>query len=63
MKELIDRIKNNPKTSVLGIASVAVYGAGETMHQSNIEPWGSIVLGVAGVMVLVAGFIAKDGDK
>lgn len=63
MKDLIERIKNNPKTSVLGIVALATYGAGETMHQNSIEPWGSIVLGVAGVMVLVAGFIAKDGDK
>lgn len=63
MRELIDRIVKNPATSALGVAALAVYGAGETMHQNNIEPWGSIVLGVAGLLVLVGGFMAKDGDK
>jgi hypothetical protein len=63
MKELIDRIVKNPATSILGAAALAVYGAGETMHQNNVEPWGSIVLGIAGVMVLVGGLMAKDGDK
>lgn len=61
MKDLIQRVKDNPKTSVLGIVCVALYGAGEALRASAIEPWGSIVIGVAGVATLIG--LALAGDK
>lgn len=60
MKDIIERIKNNPKTSALGVACVALYGAGEAMRASNVEPWGSIVVGVAGVVTLIGMLLARD---
>lgn len=63
MKDILDRIKNNPKTSALGVACVALYGAGEAMRASAVEPWGSIVIGIAGVATLIGLALAKDGGK
>ncbi len=61
MNELIKRIKDNPKTTVLGGVCVALYGAGEAMRASSIEPWGSIVIGLAGLTTLVGLALARDG--
>ena len=63
MNELIARIKNNPKTSALGVICVGMYGAGEAMRANALEPWGSIVIGVAGVLTLVGLALAKDAKK
>lgn len=63
MEEILKRIRDNPKTSVLGIALFALYGAGETMHQAKLEPWGSIVLGLAGLGTLVGMALAGDKPK
>jgi hypothetical protein len=63
MNELISRIKDNPKTSSLGVACVALYGAGEALRGSGIEPWGSIVIGLAGLATLLGMLLARDGGN
>lgn len=63
MKELIDRVLGNPKTTVLGGVIVAVYGAGASLETSGVEPWGTIAKGVAGVLVLIGLALARDGGK
>lgn len=63
MKYLIERIKGNPKTTVLGGVCVALYGAGEAMRASGVEPWGSIVIGLAGMTTLVGLALARDFGK
>lgn len=60
MKDLITRIKDNPKTTVLGIVLFASFGAGEALRGAGIEPWASIVIGITGVGVLVGGMLAGD---
>lgn len=65
MKELIARIVGNPRTTVLGGVILAVYGAGDSLSSFTppIEPWGTIVKGIAGVLVLVGLGLALDKPK
>jgi hypothetical protein len=62
MQELIRR-KENPRTSSLGVACVGLYGAGEAMRANAIEPWGSLVIGLAGLATLLGMLLARDGGK
>jgi hypothetical protein len=63
MTELIKRIMSNPKTTVLGGVILAVYGAGNTLAENAIQPWGDIVKGLAGVLVLIGFALAHDKPK
>jgi hypothetical protein len=63
LKSLIVSAKENPKTTALGLAAAAFGGAGEAMQNFGFEPWGSIVIGLAGLLVVVAGMVAKDKPK
>lgn len=63
IRSLVEVAKSNPRTSVLGVIVVALYGAGESMREQALEPWGSIVVGVAGVMTLITMLMAHDKPK
>ena len=60
LKAMMEAAKHDRKTSVCGVIAVALYGAGETMRSNAIEPWGSVVIGLAGLMTLLVMFWAKD---
>lgn len=60
MKELIERMKSNPKTTALGGVTFAVFSAGEGMRAHGFEPWASLVIGLGGLLAVVGLFIARD---
>jgi hypothetical protein len=60
IRSLIAAARDNPRTSILGVVAVALYGAGEGLREHAIEPWGSIVVGIGGLVVLVSMFWARD---
>lgn len=60
MKELIERIKGNPKTSALGALTAAVMAAGSGMREHGLEPWASLVIGLGGLLAVVGLFVARD---
>lgn len=47
---MIERIKADPRTTVIAIISASSYGAGEALRAIYIEPWGSILIGVGGLL-------------
>lgn len=63
MNELIRRVKDNPRTTWLGVVCVGLYGGGEAMRASHVEPWGSIVIGLAGLATLIGLALARDSSK
>lgn len=63
LKTLISLARSNPQTTILGIIALALGGAGETLQENGVEPWGTILLGICGVVVLVASMIARDPEK
>lgn len=63
LRELVLAAKSNPRTSALGVVAIALYGAGETLRDHAIEPWGSIVVGLGGLVVLAGMLWARDPGK
>ena len=51
---LITRAKDNPVGLVLAAVALVLYKGGEAMPE-DLEPFRAIVMGLGGVMVLVAG--------
>jgi hypothetical protein len=52
---LSEKAKGNPVGVVLASLAIAVYGGGEALSEMAVEPWGTIVKGVGGLLCLVAG--------
>lgn len=67
MKELFaalaDKAKGNPAGVALATCSIAIYGGGEALSGVHLEPWGTILQGIAGVLCLVAGAWVSKKDK
>lgn len=63
LQGLIQTAIDNPKTTLLGIIAAAVVGAGQALSAYHVEPFGVIVTGVGGVLVLVTGVIGRDKPK
>ena len=68
MKELLasvmEKAKGNPVGLVLAAIAIAVYGGGEALSGANVEPWGTIIKGLGGVIVLIAGaWVSKSKPK
>lgn len=51
---LITKAKDNPVGLVLAAVALVLYKGGESMPE-DLEPFRAIVMGIGGVMVLVAG--------
>ncbi len=62
MNELIKRVRENPKTTWLGVVCVGLYGGGKAMSANGVVPWGSIVIGLARHATLIGLMLARD-DK
>ena len=60
-EELVKRVRDNPKTTALGIATGGLYALGDYLHGAGVEPFGALVLGTAGIVAVVALFLARDG--
>lgn len=61
---LTEKAKGNPVGVVLASLSIAVYGGGDALTEMAVEPWGTIVKGVGGVLCLVAGaWVAKSKQQ
>lgn len=60
MKELIERIRGNPKTSALAVAALIVYSCGEALSNNGFEPWGTIISGIGGTMAGIGLLLARD---
>lgn len=59
-EELVKRVRDNPRTTAWGITTGGLYLVGDYLHGAGIEPFGAIVLGVAGVVGTIALFLARD---
>lgn len=60
-QELVERIKGNPKTTWLAVICGALYAGGDYLHGNQVEPWGALLLGLAGVVGGVGLLLARDG--
>lgn len=47
-KEMLERIKDDPRTTAAAYIIGAVLAAGEYLHQAGIEPWGAMMIGLGG---------------
>jgi multisubunit Na+/H+ antiporter MnhG subunit len=58
--DIKQRLLANKKTTVLGVVVTTLGGIGSTLQMSGIEPWGAVVVAVAGLIASVGLFWAKD---
>lgn len=47
-QEVIEKVKADPRTTWIGVVLGALFLLGKYLATAAIEPWGSMVLGVAG---------------
>jgi hypothetical protein len=55
LRNLLGNAKGNPVGVVLAGLALVCYGGGQKLSEALVEPFGTILQGVAGVLVLVAG--------
>jgi len=59
MKELLANLytkaAGNPVGLGLAAVSIAIYGGGTALSEMHVEPWGTLVQGIAAVICLAAG--------
>ena len=55
IRALLASAKGNPVGLVMAMIALACYGGGQKLTESALEPWGTILQGLAGVLVLIAG--------
>jgi len=61
--DLVAKLKGNKVGFGIAVTALSIYGAGEAMGLAAVEPFATIVKGVAGVLVLVAGaWVGKPKD-
>lgn len=67
MKELLANLytkaAGNPVGLALAAVSIAVYGAGSSLSEMQIEPWGALVQGIGALICLVAGAYVNRKPK
>jgi hypothetical protein len=67
LKELLANLyakaAGNPVGLGLAAVSIAVYGAGSSLSEMHIEPWGTLVQGVAAAICLGAGAYVNSKPK
>ncbi len=61
--ELVERIRKNPKTSLLAVVVVAGAGASASLIAASFVIAGWLVGGVTAIVAGIALLLAKDGDK
>jgi hypothetical protein len=59
LRQLLVNAKGNPVGLVLASVALVCYGGGQKLSEALVEPFGTILQGVAGLLVLVAGAWAK----
>ena len=63
-KEIIEQIKADSRTTWVAVILGALLAGGEYLqHQAHIEPWGSILTGIAGVGSALCMAFARFGKK
>ncbi len=55
IKAMLAGATNNPVGLFLAMCALAFYGGGQKLSESAVEPFGTIMQGFAGVLVLIAG--------
>lgn len=55
IKQLLENAKGNPIGIVLAVIALACYGGGQSLTSHAVEPFGTILQGLSGVLVLIAG--------
>jgi hypothetical protein len=55
IQALLANAKGNPIGLVLAAVALVCYGGGQKLSESAVEPFGTILQGLAGVLVLIAG--------